>query len=87
MTSKFSASVVVRAGPRNGSIYDAISADGLYYDGPDHVHISLDDGVRIEVAAERISHLRAGINSVLRLAQAADHSITSVGYNGAEATP
>ena len=83
MTSRFRAHITIRADSRNGAIYGAVLADSLYYEGPDHVRMSLEDGVRIEITADRISHLRAGVNSVLRLAQAADDSIRSVGYNGA----
>jgi KEOPS complex subunit Pcc1 len=87
MTSRFSARITIQAGPRNDAIYSAVSADGLYYEGPDHVRISLEDGVRIDISADRISHLRAGVNSALRLAQAADDSIQSVGYNGTGQAP
>ena len=87
MTSRFSARITIDAGPRNGAIYGAVSADGRYYDGPDHVQVSLEDGVQIEVSADRISHLRAGVNSALRLAQTADETIESVGYNGADGGP
>ena len=83
MTSRFSAHIIIDAGPRNDAIYGAILVDGRYYDGPDHTHVSLDGGVQVDVSANRISHLRAGVNSVLRLAQAADDSIESVDYNGA----
>ncbi|MBI1657434.1 MAG: hypothetical protein IS632_01485 [Thaumarchaeota archaeon] len=87
MTSRFRARITIRAGPRNGAIYGAVSADGLYYEGPDRVRMSLEDDVQIDITADRISHLRAGVNSVLRLAQAADDSIRSVGYNGAGPAP
>ena len=87
MTSRFSARITIDAGPRNDAIYESVLADGRYYDGPDHTTVLLNRHVRIDVSADRISHLRAGINSVLRLAQAADEAIESVGYNGAEGAP
>ena len=87
MTSRFRARITVQADTRNDAIYGAVSADGLYYEGPDRVRVSLEDGVRIDITADRISHLRAGVNSVLRLAQAADDSIRSVGYNGTAPSP
>ena len=87
MTSRFSARITIDAGSRNEAIYEAVLADGRYYDGPDRIGVSLDKHVDIDVSADRISHLRAGINSVLRLAQAADGAIESVGYNGAERAP
>ena len=87
MTSRFSARITIHAGPRNHAIYEAVLADGRYYDGPDHSRVSQDEHVDIDVSADRISHLRAGVNSVLRLAQAADGAIESVGYNGAERAP
>ncbi len=85
MTSRFSADIAVDAGPRNKAVYDAVTADGRYYDGPDDVDVQLDDMVRIRVSSDRVAHLRAAVNSALRLARTADDSIRSVGYNGAGA--
>lgn len=83
MTSKFSAHVDIDAGTRNAAIYDAIMADELYYDGPDNMAVQLNEKVCIDMEASRVSHLRAAVNSALRLALAADDTILSVDYNGA----
>ena len=53
--------------------------------GPDTILVRLDDHgiIRIEVRADRIPHMRAALNSVLRLAQAAEDTLRSTsGRNG-----
>ena len=79
MTSRFSAEIVIDAGPHTEAVFKSIQVDNSYYDGPDTVDISLDGVIRITVSADRVSHLRAGINSVLRLAKTGSESLESVG--------
>ena len=81
MTSRFSANITIQAGPRNRAIHDAVYADARYYEGPDNIRMHLGDAINVSVSADSITHLRAGVNSVLRLAAAADDSIKSISYN------
>ena len=70
-------------GPRTEAVFKSIQVDNSYYDGPDTVDISLDGAaIRIIVSADRVSHLRAGINSVLRLAKTSSESLESAGAAG-----
>ena len=82
MISRFSASIRLDAGPSARALHDSLSVDNAYYDGPDTVDIRrTDDGIIIiEVSASRLAHLRAGINSVLRLAKAAHGTIESADF-------
>ena len=87
MTSRYSASIRVAAGDRAPAVLAAVEADALFR--PDHgqeaVGVSAgkagkagDAGaqsVRIDVGAEQLPHLRAAVNSTLRLVQAAYESI------------
>lgn len=81
MTSKFRAHIRIDAGPYTKAVYQSILVDNAYYTGPDAVSVTLDDAVLVCLTADRVSHLRAGVNSVLRLAQAAIDSLKSLSYN------
>lgn len=81
MTYGYSADISIDAGRYNAAICEAIQADAKYYDGPDEVKVWLEGAVHIRVSANRLPHLRAGLNSVLRLARAAAGSLESIDYN------
>lgn len=75
MTSRCSASVRIEAGPAARALFDAISSE----EGPDgssSVRAGLDGGcVTLEVEADRPQHLRAALNTHLRLAHASLESV------------
>lgn len=79
MTSRYSADIILDAGSYAKSVFDSIEVDSRYYEGPDTILVRLDDHgiIRIEVRADRIPHMRAALNSVLRLAQAAEDTLRS----------
>ncbi len=78
MTSRFSVTINMRSGDRTRALYDAIRIDNEYYTGPDTASMSCNDqAITVTVSAARLAHLRAGINSILRLAKAADAAMTS----------
>ena len=79
MTSRFRADITIDAGPHTGAIFRSIQVDNAYYTGPDSVQVTYDGVIRVAVSADRVSHLRAGVNSVLRLAKAGDESLQSAG--------
>lgn len=81
MTSKYKAQIHIDAGSYTEAVYHSILTDNVYYTGPDSVSITLDDTILVHLSADRISHLRAGINSILHLAQAAIDSLESLDYN------
>lgn len=78
MTSRFRADVELDATPNNAAVFQAVATDSSYYDGPDSVDVSLDGSIRITVSANRLAHLRAGLNSALRLAKAGNDAVESV---------
>ena len=79
MTSKFSARVTIYAGKKNEAIFKSLETDNKFYDeNPTSTRISLGADIIISVDAHEISHLRANLNSTLRLVQASNDSIDSV---------
>lgn len=78
MASRFSATVRVCAGDRTRAIYESVNADNEFYpENPVSTTVSIDDGLVITAGSENLAHLRANLNSVLRLVQAANDSIGS----------
>ena len=86
MTSRYSASIGVAAGDRAGAVLAAVGADARFYpdgggDTSTRVSAVAKAGgarpgvVRIDIDAGQLPHLRAGINSALRLVQASYESI------------
>ncbi len=61
------------------SIFDSINIDNKFYpNNPTNTKISLKDVISISIEAKQLSHLRANLNSTLRLVQASFDSIESV---------
>lgn len=74
MTSRCSASVRIEAGAAARAVFEAISPDSDA--GGARVRVGLDgDCVVMDVEASRPQHLRAALNSHLRLAHASIESI------------
>lgn len=75
MTSRCSASVRVVAGGAARSVFEAISPDSDVGGGA-RVRVGLDgDCITMEFEADRPQHLRAALNSHLRLAHAGIESV------------
>ena len=79
MTSKFSAKIEISADKKTKSIFESISTDNKFYpENPTKTKITLDKKIVISIEARELSHLRANLNSTLRLIQASNDSIESV---------
>ncbi len=79
MTLKFNANITIDAKKKTKSIFDSINVDNKFYpDNPTNTKISLKDVISISIEAKQLSHLRANLNSTLRLVQASFDSIESV---------
>jgi KEOPS complex subunit Pcc1 len=77
--SNFSAKIEISAGKRTKSIFRSIETDDKFYDeNPTKTNFSFDKKITIVIDAQEISHLRANLNSTLRLVQASNDSIESV---------
>ncbi|MBT3475066.1 MAG: hypothetical protein HOF81_02145 [Thaumarchaeota archaeon] len=79
MTLNFSAKIQFSSDKENKSIYDSINADNEFYpENPTKTKISLDNEIIIELESTHLPHLRANLNSTLRLLQASYDTINSV---------
>jgi KEOPS complex subunit Pcc1 len=79
MMSNYNAKIEIYADEITKAIFDSIKIDNKYYDeNPTKTNYFFDDKIMITVDAQEISHLRANLNSILRLVQASNDSIETV---------
>jgi KEOPS complex subunit Pcc1 len=79
MTLNYSAKITVDAKDKTPAIYDSVNTDNDFYpENPVKTKIKLDKKLVISVETDQITHLRANLNSTLRLIQASYDSIESV---------
>ncbi|MFQ5496336.1 MAG: KEOPS complex subunit Pcc1 [Nitrosopumilus sp.] len=79
MTLNFSAKIIVDAKDKTKAIYESVNTDNEFYpDNPVQTQIKLNKKLVISVESENLSHLRANLNSTLRLIQASNDTIESV---------
>ncbi len=79
MTLKFNAKITVDAKEKTKSIFESINTDNKFYpENPTKTKIYLQDFILISIESKQLSHLRANLNSTLRLVQASYDSIESV---------
>lgn len=79
MTSKFSAKVEIFAQEKTNSIFESLQTDNKFYsENPTNTKMSLDEKITILIETQELSHLRANLNSTLRLVQTSNDSIESV---------
>ncbi|MCH7757491.1 MAG: CTAG/PCC1 family protein [Thaumarchaeota archaeon] len=79
MTSNFSSKITVDAKEKTRAIFDSINTDNEFYpENPTKTNMKLQEKIVISIESEQISHLRANLNSTLRLIQASYETIESV---------
>ena len=79
MTSSFSARITVDAGENTKAIFDSVRADNAFYpENPTKTAVSFDGLLHIGIESGQIPHLRANLNSTLRLVQGCHDAIESV---------
>ena len=79
MTLNFSAKITVDAKDKTKAIYDSVNIDNEFYpENPVKTQITFDKKITINVETDQLTHLRANLNSTLRLIQASYDSIESV---------
>ena len=79
MTLNFSAKITVDAKDKTTAIYDSVNIDNEFYpDNPVKTQITFDKKITIAVETDQLTHLRANLNSTLRLIQASYDTIESV---------
>jgi len=79
MTLNFSAIITVDAKDKTKAIFNSISTDNEFYpENPVKTMMKFDKKIHISAESEQLTHLRANLNSTLRLIQASYDSIESV---------
>ena len=79
MTSNFNAKIIVDAKEKTNAIFDSVNTDNEHYpENPTKTKMSLNKKIEITIDSEHLPHLRANLNSTLRLIQASYDSIESV---------
>ena len=79
MTSNYSIKITVDAKNKTRAIYDSINIDNEFYpENPVKTKFKLNKKISIVSESENLPHLRANLNSTLRLIQASFDSIESV---------
>ncbi|MFZ1076131.1 MAG: KEOPS complex subunit Pcc1 [Nitrosotalea sp.] len=79
MTSNFSAKIKISAGKKNKAIFKSLETDNKFYDeNPTQTKMSLDKEITILIDTQELAHLRANLNSTLRLIQTSNDAIESV---------
>lgn len=79
MTLNFSAKITLDAKEKTKAIFDSVNIDNEFYpENPTKTIIKLDKTMEILITSEHLPHLRANLNSTLRLIQTSYDSIESV---------
>jgi len=79
MTLNFSAQIIVDAKDKSKAIYDSVNIDNEFYsENPVKTLIEFNEKIKISVESDHLTHLRANLNSTLRLIQASYDTIESV---------
>ena len=79
MTLNFSAKITIDAKDKTKAIYDSVNTDNEFYpENPVNTKIKFNEKITIFVESDHLPHLRANLNSTLRLIQVSYDSIESV---------
>ena len=79
MTFSIDAKIYIDAKEKTKAVFDSIHTDNKFYpENPTKTKISFDKEITIMIQSNQIPHLRANLNSTLRLVQASFDSIESV---------
>lgn len=79
MTLSFNAKIEIDAKEKTLALFRSINTDNKFYpENPTETKISFDKKLIIDIKSNQIPHLRANLNSTLRLLQASYDSIESV---------
>ena len=79
MTLSFNAKIEIDAKEKTPALFHSINTDNKFYpENPTNTKISFNDVISISIDSKHLPHLRANLNSTLRLIQASFDSIESV---------
>ena len=79
MTLVFNAEIEIDAGKKTKAVFDSINIDNKYYpENPVKTEIFCKNKITVLIQSNQLSHLRANLNSCLRLIQTSYDSIESL---------
>ena len=79
MTLNYKAKIIVDAKDKTEAIFDSVNTDNEFYpENPVKTKIDFNKKLTISVESNHLPHLRANLNSTLRLIQASHETIESV---------
>ena len=79
MTSRFNAKIEVDAEEKTNAVFDSVNIDNKFYpENPTKTEMFCDDKITILVESNNLAHMRANLNSCIRLVQTGYDSIKSV---------
>ena len=79
MTSSFNAKIEIDAEEKTRAVFDSVNIDNKFYpENPTKTEIFYKDKITILVESNQLPHLRANLNSSIRLIQASFDSIKAV---------
>jgi len=79
MTSSFNAKIEIDAEEKTSAVFDSVNIDNKFYpENPTKTEIFNKDKITLLVESNQLPHLRANLNSSIRLIQASFDSIKAV---------
>ena len=79
MTSSFNAKIEIDAEEKTSAVFDSVNIDNKFYpENPTKTEMFCNDKITILIESNNLAHMRANLNSSIRLIQASYDSIESV---------
>ena len=79
MTSSFNAKIEIDAEEKTSAVFDSVNIDNKFYpENPTKTEMFCSDKITILVESNNLAHMRANLNSCIRLVQTGYDSIKSV---------
>ena len=79
MTSNFNAKIEVDAEEKTSAVFDSVNIDNKFYpENPTKTEMFCNDKITILIESNNLAHMRANLNSCIRLVQTGYDSIESV---------
>ena len=79
MTSSFNAKIEIDAEEKTRAVFDSVNIDNKFYpENPTKTEMFCNDKITILIESNNLAHMRANLNSCIRLVQTGYDSIESV---------
>ena len=79
MTSSFNAKIEIDSEEKTSAVFDSVNIDNKFYpENPTKTEMFCNDKITILIESNNLAHMRANLNSSIRLIQARYDSIESV---------